>query len=255
MKTVLLMMGLCELSLTTFSQGQGRVRSGTPLRWGMNGSIEVMEGDLAVHYGSNDTAANYRRNRTPMSAAVGGNPHALSFSSVKAFCSQNSVSFSWIASQQSATERFNIEQSTDGINWKTLGAVPANRVDFGRASYNFDYHGNTGNAVFRITAYTMGGEKVSSSTIESPCSNTSSLAVLQNPVYSTTTVRIGSPTATRVRMMVVSSSGVVVQTRDAGLLQGLNDLPLDISALNTGLYTLYIQWRDGKQDALNIMKQ
>ena len=255
MRSMLLMGCLWVLATATLAQEDGRVRSGTPLRWSMNSSIEVIDRDLAVYYGSNDTAARYRQNSTPVSAAIGGNPHATRFASVQALCNHNSVSLNWVAVQQFGADRYDIEQSTDGRHWTSIGVVPANRTDFGDASYSFNYSRNVGNVLFRITAVNRAGERVYSSVVESPCSSTSYLAVIPNPVYSTTTLRMGSPTATRVKLMLLSSNGVVLHTRDAGLLAGINQLPLNLSSLPKGYYTLFIQWLGGRQDVLKLIKK
>lgn len=58
MRRMILMGCLWVLSLATYAQrSNGRVPSSTPLKWSINGSVEVMPGDLAYYYGSTDTAA------------------------------------------------------------------------------------------------------------------------------------------------------------------------------------------------------
>jgi len=247
---------LWMLSIAASAQSGGRVRSGTPLRWGMNGSIEVMEGDLAQHYGRNDTATAYKRNSAPTSSAIGGNPQANRIATLQAVCDQNSVFLNWTAvQQQSSAGRYDVEQSPDGRQWSLAGTVPANRTDFGDASYSFQYSKNGMDVLFRIKAVSTSGEFAYSSVIASPCSNSSYLAVTPNPVYSTTTLRVGSPATARVRVMLVNSAGVVVQGSNANLMAGINQLPLDMSSLPKGFYTAVIQWNNGKQDVLKLVKQ
>jgi hypothetical protein len=57
------------------------------------------------------------------------------------------------------------------------------------------------------------------------------------------------------KILVVDAGGVIVQSRDFTLMQGTNNLSLDLSSLHAGYYTLAIQWMSGKQDILNILKQ
>ncbi|MDQ3844007.1 MAG: hypothetical protein M3342_08345 [Bacteroidota bacterium] len=256
MRSVLLMGCLWALSIAAYAQGDGRVASGTPLRWSMNGSIEVMDPDLAHYYGSNDTATFYRRNSTPVSAALRGNPHLTRFASVQGLCHQNSVSLDWVAVQQFSADRYDIEQSADGRNWRVIGVVPANVTDLGDASYSFNYSRNVSNVRFRIVAVNRVGELVYSSTIESPCSVNSYLAVMPNPVFSTTTVRVGSPTAARVKLMLLNGTGTVVHNREVGLLPGINQVPLNMmSSMPRGYYTLFIYWPGGRQEVLKLIKQ
>ena len=255
MRLMLLMGCLWMLVTASYAQENSRVRSGTPLRWGMNGSIEIMEGDLAVYYGSNDTNTINRRNTVPVSTAIGGNPHATRFASVQGLCDENAVQLNWVAVQQFSADRYEIEQSADGRNWTSAGVVPANRTDFGEASYNFHYTKNSSNNLFRVTAVSNTGEKAYSSVIQSPCSANSYLAISPNPVYSNTTLRIGSPIATRAKLLLVNSGGVVVHTSNENLAQGTNHVPLNMSNLSKGYYTLIIQWNSGRQDELKLVRQ
>jgi hypothetical protein len=256
MRGMILMACLWVLSLATYAQrSNGRVPSGTPLKWSMNGSTEVMPGDLSYYYGSTDTAAANRRNNITSNTALGGSPTANRFAAVQTHCNINAMAFDWVAVQQFNADRYEIEQSTDGRNWTVIGVVPANRTEFGEASYNFTYNKNISSALFRITATSTGGDRVSSATLESPCSNNSFIGVTQNPVYSNTTVRIGSPSNARVRLTLLDSRGAVVHSSDASLSSGINSLPLDMSRLPRGGYTLFISWRNGKEQTLQLVKE
>jgi hypothetical protein len=253
---MILMGCLWGLSLATYAQrSNGRVPSGTPLKWSMNGSVEVMPGDLAYYYSSADSAATNRRLTLVSNTALGGNPNATRFASVQPQCNNNSMTLNWVAVQQFNADRYEIEQSTDGRNWTVIGVVPANRTEFGEASYNFTYNKNASDAVFRITATSTGGDRVSSAVLESPCSNNAYVGVTENPVYSSTTVRIGSPTTARVQMALLDSRGAAVYSREASLSAGINNIPLDLGRLPRGGYTLVISWRNGKQETIKLSKE
>jgi hypothetical protein len=254
MKSVALMSCLCLLAVILHAQGN-RVRSGTPLRWAMNGSVEIMEGDLTQYYGSNDSNKVYRLSSTYASPTL-ANSKAIRFSSVQALCQQNGVQITWSALQeQYSADRYEIEQSADGYQWMNLGTMPANRTEVGEASYNFSSTRNASNALYRITAINATGEKTYSSIIQSPCSATSYLAVSANPVYSTTSIRVGTPVATKVKLLLLNSNGVVMQTRDATLGVGTNQVPVDMSGMAPGFYSVVIQWLGGKTDIIKLVKQ
>jgi len=255
MRSLILMWFFSLLSVAGIAQLTSRIRSGTPLRWGMNGSIEIMESDLKQYYGSTDSTA-YKRNNTVTASATIANPHAIRFSSVQAQCDNNSMQLNWVAMRLTATDRFEIEQSDDGIsNWKIIGSVLASMALQGEISYNFIFNKDVENSFFRIAAVTTSSERVYSSIFKSPCSVNSYLSVVPNPVYSTATLRIGSPAATKIKILVADAAGVIVQSRDITLMQGTNNLSLNLRDLHAGYYTLAIQWMSGKQDILNILKQ
>ena len=241
------------VAVTGYAQLTRRVKSGTPLRWGMNSSHEIMEGDLKQYYGTTDTAAN-KRYSTRVSTIA--NPHSVQFRNLQAQCDNNSMLVNWVATQQFGTNFFEIEQSDDNSNhWKVIGSVPASQTGPGRASYNFSYYKNAPNSVFRVVAIANTGERLYSSIFESPCSVNSFLSVMPNPVFSTATLRIGSPNPTKLKLLLVDASGVVVQNRDVSILQGSTNLSLDMSSLQSGYYVLAIQWMNGKQNTVNIIKQ
>lgn len=255
MRSMILMGCLFLLAVAGYSQPTAaRVKSGNPLRWSMNGSVEIMEGDLTQYYGSTDSNIIYKRISTYESATL-GIPHVTRVASVQALCEQNSVQLNWVAAQHFNADSYEVEQSSDGRNWISVGIIPANVTEFGAANYSFNYTKNASNVLFRINAVSTTGEHVYSSIIESPCSSNSYLAITPNPVYSTTTIRLGSPVATKVKLMLVNSSGVVVQTSNAGLSAGINQLPLDMSSLPRGYYSLFIQWMGGRQDVTKLIKQ
>jgi hypothetical protein len=221
----------------------------------MNGSVEIMPGNLKTYYGTNDTATAHLRGRTGYTTALGGNPNTTRFATVRAQCDNNAMVLQWTAVQQFGADNYEVEQSSDGRNWRVIGVVPANRTEFGESNYRFKYNREARDGFFRVTATTIGGDRVVSSVMEGPCSNEAYLAVTPNPVYSSTTVRIGSPTAVKVKMTVLDAKGAVVMNRDASLVSGINHLPLDMSSVPRGHYTVVISWRNGRQEVLPLVKQ
>jgi hypothetical protein len=257
MRSKIMMGCLMMLSIATYAQRNGRVPSGANLKWAMSGGIEIMPGDLRYHYGSPDTLNNNRYNTTTtFNTALGGNPTATRFAGIRTQCDQNAIQLNWVAIQQQfGADRYEIEQSSNGRNWNVIGVVPANRTEFGEASYNFNYNKNVNNVFFRIVAINIGGERVFSSVLDSPCSSNNYLAVTPNPVYSSTTLRIGSPSNAKVRAALLDSKGAMVHTYDIGLSAGINHYPLDMSRFPRGNYTLVLSWINGKQETLSIVKQ
>jgi hypothetical protein len=250
----MILMGFFFLfSVTAYTQGS-RVRSGTPLRWSMNGSVEIMEGDLTQYYGSFDSSG-LKRNGV-INVTTISNPHALRFSSVQAQCDHNAMMLNWTSVQQPDADRYEVEQSDDdGANWRVAGTVLAHQTQTGESSYTFNYNKNAANSLFRITAVTTNGARFFSSLFKSPCGISSYLSATPNPVYSTTTVRIGSPVTTKLRLILVDTKGVVVQKKDITVSEGTNNLSVDMSSMVSGYYTLAIQWLGGKQDVINLVKQ
>lgn len=254
MRSVILMGGFWLFAVSASAQITGRAKqSSLPLG---------VANKTAVTYNRNvssliqiDTTSVYQRNAGTPTASFTGSTTALRFSDIQAQCDQNAMVLSWEAIQQFNADRYEVEQSDDQRTWRLIGVVPANRTEYGRANYNFTYNQNTGASLFRVKAVSTGEERLFSALIESPCSNTAYLAVTPNPVYSSTTVRIGSPATARVRLVLFNSAGAALQQREATLQSGINHIPLDMGSLPRGAYSLMIIWSGGKQESLQLVKQ
>lgn len=253
MRNWILMGSLTALSFGAAAQGTTRIASGTPLRWGMNGSIEVMEGDLARYYGSNDTANAMRRQTAFYNTGL-GSPRDTRFASVQAQCSNNEMSLNWVAVQPGGADRYELEQSSDGTNWKVVGVVLANQNDRGHSSYRFNYNSTASDVLFRIAAKAISGERVASAPFLSPCSNEAYVGATPNPVYSNTSLRIGSPGTARVKVLLVDSRGVPHYSTDFNLTRGINHVPLQMSSLPIGQYSAVVRWMNGRQQVIPLVK-
>ena len=257
MRSTILMGCLWILALTSYAQGtNGRDKSGTQLRWSQNGNKEVLEGDFYRTFNDTDTTK-AKTQKIRSSTAQGGNPNTTKFSSVQALCDHNSIRFNWIAIQQyAAGDTYEIEQSSDGgANWTMIGQINANRTELGEAAYSYLYNKNAGKILFRISAINIAGEKSYSSIVESPCSNSTYLSVSPNPVTSNTTLRIGAPAATKIKIILSNSSGVVMQNKEVSLLQGNNQVSMDMTNLQTGSYILSVNWNGGSRETFKLVKQ
>ena len=254
MRSLILMGCFTVMAIAAQAQTNGRVRSGNLLRWTMkDGSIETMEGSLVQSYGTPDTLANKRKT---VSSGSFENGRTTRVASAHATCDQRAIIFNWTALQQPGTDRFEIEQSAnDGRTWYPVGTVPAHKELSGEASYDFRYNNNLPNAVFRVTAVSNTGERVSGTIVESPCNVNTYRALSPNPVYNTANIQLGASSEANVRLLLVNNMGVVVQSRQVGVTRGINQIPLEMSGLRQGLYTVFLQWDGGRQDVFKLMKQ
>lgn len=255
MKRKILVTGLWLLAIAAEAQYNDRVVTINPLRNG-DGTFVKANNPLYFNSGYADTIMN--RVKSPsIPASPGGDPHAFRINTVQALCSSNTVQFSWTTLQPGEdADHFEIEQTADnGITWKNIATVPADRLPTGQHAYNFTWNKSLGNVDFRIMAVNIAGDRRASSLIHAPCSDNNLLDVTPNPVFGMATVRIGSPDRTNVKLALVNQSGVVVRVREEGLTKGINQVNIDMSQLPQGYYILNIVWPGGRQDALNIIKR
>jgi len=229
-----------------------RLVSINPLRNG-DGSFVKANNPLFFNNTSTDTTTAKRQR---ISITSSGDPHAFRISSIQVQCDLNSLQLNWTTIQQQLdADHFDIERSSDGgVTWVNIGFVPATRFKTGNVGYSFTYNKSLSNVDLRVAAVNTGGERRYSSIVQSACSNTNLLSV-DNLVYSTANVRIGSVKTQNVKMLLTNQSGLVVQARTVGLTQGVNSISLDMSSLQTGVYMLTIIWPGNAEQSVKIVKR
>ena len=254
MKRMLLVICLGLVAITAYTQydERDRLASTNPLRNG-DGSFMKANNPLFFNNTSNDTMWSKKRLSNTTTA---GNSFAFRVNSLQALCDLNSLQLNWTSIQrQPDADRFEIEQSADGgITWTNIGTVPASKYQEGNGSYNFVYNKKVNNVDLRVAAVSATGEKRYSAVVRSACNGNNLLSV-DDLVYSTTHIRISSIKSQNVRIIVTNSSGVPVQVRQAGVTQGVNSISLDMSALNTGVYTLTVVWPGDMLQSMQLVKR
>lgn len=245
-------LGLLAVSVQAQYDERDRFVSINPLRNG-DGSFMKANNPLFYNNTSIDTTTSKKRIASTTSSK---DPYAFRINSIQALCDLNSLQINWTTIQQQPdADHFEIEQSADGgITWINIGTLPATRFKNGNVAYNFVYSKSLGNVDLRVAAVNIGGEKRYSSIVQSACSNTNLLSV-DNLVYSTANVRIGSPKIQNVKMVLTDASGLPMLAREAGLTQGVNSISIDMSSLHKGIYMLTIIWPDGAEQSVKIVKQ
>lgn len=245
---------MCTYLLITAVHAQyderDRVVTVNPLR---NGDGSFVKANNPLYFNNRAADTILGRKQIPTTTII-SDPYAFRINSFQALSDLNSLQLNWTGIQpQADADHFEVEQSSDGgLTWKSIGTLPALKSKLGEVPYNFIYNKALENVDLRVAAINTAGERRYSSVVR--VSNTNLLSV-DNLVYSTAQVRIGSPKTQNVKMILVNQSGIVVQAKEAGLTQGINSISLDMSNLPRGYYVLTIVWPEGKQQSVKMMKE
>ncbi|RYE14000.1 MAG: hypothetical protein EOP51_28880, partial [Sphingobacteriales bacterium] len=86
-------------------------------------------------------------------------PLPVLFSSFDAKCSGNGTLISWATEQETNSDYFEVQRSTDGNNWKPIGRTAAAGLSSGSRSYN-QLDLEAGNAMYRIKQVDKNGAAV-----------------------------------------------------------------------------------------------
>ena len=143
---------------------------------------------------------------------------------------------SWQTTTEINSSRFDIEYSTNGINFKTAGTVPTKNISTG-SNYNFNYP-SQGNAktFYRLKGVDVDG-RISFSKIINVASNCSevSIKVFPNPVADVLHVNIANN----------NSSKLVIYNADGKMVIGFTNLnngdnSISIKNLSKGIYIVKV---------------
>lgn len=191
--------------------------------------------------------------------SVGKTPYVLpiKFSYVNAAKTNGSNTVYWKAACSSAEVTFNVERSTDGINFSTVNSIFASQL---RCAQPFNYADNSssaGTVFYRIRSVEVTGV-VTYSTIVKLSDQQKDMqlkAVLPNPVTDQAQLSINSPQKDEISLVVVSMDGKIVQQSKVQLQAGASIVNLDVSALLKGVYMVKGTFANGESNTLRFIKQ
>lgn len=145
----------------------------------------------------------------------------------------------WSAFNEQNLSRYEIEKSTDGINFSRIGAEDAlNILD---ASYNFtdpvDVNGNT---YYRLKMIDQNGLYKYSSIVLISSGLSFAVNNLLNPIKNVINVDVIAPKEGPLNLTIYNSTGQFVKTIQLTMLKGLNNLVIDHIDIPNGIYILSI---------------
>lgn len=160
-----------------------------------------------------------------------------------------SVQLKWSTAYESNNKGFDVERSTNGSNWTTIGFVNGVGNSTSTSHYNYlDAHLASGRYFYRLKQIDLDG-RTEYSTVVSAVIGGSSRYVLEqnypNPFRSETTIRFSLPQQSRVNLSVFDVNGrlvkvIVNESRDAGT----HAVSLNTGTLGAGLYYYKLQAGD-----------
>ncbi len=165
---------------------------------------------------------------------------------------------SWFTSAEYNTSYFEIERSSDGINFKPVGRVSANGNSNSRSDYGFsDILTPKGLSYYRLRSVDVDGTFTFSKVvaINSGAVGISLLLVYPNPFGHKVQVRIESEKADNIQIRLLNYAGVVIRSQAEKVQNGISDIEIkNVSNLGPGMYELQIIAKS-KSFSTKIVKQ
>lgn len=147
---------------------------------------------------------------------------------------------------------FTIERSTDGVHFMAIGLAMATQADC-QLPFEFkDEHPVAGKAWYRLQMQEPNAAPEYSSIIELNRSAGGGLEVkvLPNPVKGAVmTLEISAPSKSNYRLSIFDMQGRSLIQRNMPVQKGVQQIPVDIAGLPSGMYQLVLQDEKGRQSA------
>lgn len=168
----------------------------------------------------------------------------------------------WTTATESNNRGFEVQRSTDGINYSAIGFVNTqasggNSTD--QLSYTFIDHAPAGlKQYYRLKQEDWSGTGKLSNIVLIRGSKPSSLsveAIFPNPARSNVNLLLAAPVSDQVTIVLNDALGRTVMQRVVRLEPGSNTIPLDVSGLQSGSYFVRMVCSDGCEATGQLLKQ
>ena len=164
----------------------------------------------------------------------------------------------WSTSTEVNNSGFELLRSADGTNFSTLGFV-ASKASNGNsnATLNYEFADKkpfTGNAYYRLKQIDKDGKTTLSQIVLIKGIKLNKLeltSVYPNPTINTLNVVVSSPKAGKVTFVVSDITGKVIMNQVMQVVVGDNNLPINVSHIAKGTYTIKAICADGCETAIS----
>lgn len=164
----------------------------------------------------------------------------------------------WFTTAEINTSFFEIERSTDGANYTTIGRVTANGNSSTRTDYGFsDILISAGMNFYRLRCVDLDGLFKYSKVValNSNAVGISLILVYPNPFGHKVQVRIESEKADNIQIRLINAAGAILKTQTEKAQKGTNNIEVkNVANLPPGMYELQII-SSTKTFSTKIMKQ
>ncbi|MBK9531288.1 MAG: autotransporter-associated beta strand repeat-containing protein [Chitinophagaceae bacterium] len=163
----------------------------------------------------------------------------------------------WQAECTSSFAKFDLERSTDGVNFTSITVVTATQARCALPfSYN-DYTAPAGNVYYRIRIIDADGKVTYSAIVKlgSPVKAIELAGFMPNPVSDIAQLKINTTKPDVVNLVVIALDGKILQRTTVNLQPGSSIINMDMSTLPAGAYMLKGIFSDGESNAIKFIKQ
>jgi hypothetical protein len=175
---------------------------------------------------------------------------------IKATQQNNNNKLEWSVACLLDFARFDIQRSSDGVRYTSIYQFQADKT---RCLYAFEHDDKNGSGrlFYRIRVGDLDGRYFTSKTVivygrEKGFEITS---ISPNVIQTGTYLSVSSATADRVESIITDVKGNIIRRRNYTVQTGNNDLYLDLSFLQKGIYFITLINQSGQKKGTRFVKQ
>jgi len=203
-------------------------------------------------YTARDPSANYVEDSgiadfSRWTLSTMSNPLPVKLSSFAVECFNGSARITWTTAQEQNSSRFEVEKSTDGTQWQTIGSLAAAGNSYLPRNYSYiDGSSSPGAAFYRVAEFDIDGFATYSTTASANCGiDGNDASIYPNPVRDLFWVTLNTPAASVMKIEIYNAGGARNLSQIAALNDGNNKIGINVKALPPGLYFINLQWDNG----------
>ena len=185
-----------------------------------------------------------------------GNALPIQFTLFNVKCQDANSIIIWKTAQEQNSHRFEVQKSSDGIQWISIAVIPAAGTSAIEKSYSYTDINPSQGSFYRIAGFDTDGKVKYTSVLRSSCSSKDVFKLWPSPSRGPVFINIVADAASPVAIKVFNNNGALVKQHNATILQGSNQLSIDLSLLANGTYTVTAEWNNGQiKKAMQVIKQ
>lgn len=167
----------------------------------------------------------------------------------------NNIKLNWQTITEQNTSHFEIERSTDGNNYTTIGQVAAAGNSSDKLNYTFtDTRPAAGTNFYRLRMVDLDATATYSRIVVVRNENMQHIEIFPVPAKDVLQVQIPASQNGQATVTITDMAGKIMQTRTQALSTGTNAVSLPVLSLPAGMYWLTVANNESRQ-VLSFVKQ
>jgi hypothetical protein len=184
-----------------------------------------------------------------------GSPLPVELLSFSASCVENQTVISWQTASEQSASHFDIEKSTDGMNWRVIGQVQAAGNSTELLSYQFvDSEKNNATAYYRLNQVDFDGKNEYFGPVALTCEqNSFEASTLPNPSSEDFWLRVHTENNESVSLKIKDINGAVIHGEELTIMKGMNMFPIR-KHLTPGIYLIDVKTNKGNHNVIKHLR-